>query len=316
MAGAFLATVLFSISAICGNRASKLLGGTEANFWRLLFAAALLAIYAHLFGGGLSGSAFRILFISGCIGFGIGDLSLFQALPRIGSRLSVMLVLCLSSPIGAALEWWWMKTALTAAQIASALGILLGVAVALAPARRNATAGSVDSRGNAGDEKIVAGTIFGVIAAICQALGAVLSRQAFALERNIDGITAAYQRILGGVLVTGIFLVVIKGNWSTNAKEGSTNGQPGRSGGRLRKALPLVFLNGLSGPALGVSCYQWALKTSPTGIVLPIVALTPVVIIPLSLIFEHERPSRRSIAGAIIAVLGAAALAMVRSAGK
>src|SRR5947209_4767562 len=246
MAGAFLATVLFSISAICGNRASKLLGGTEANFWRLAFAAVLLAIYAHWMGGGLGGSAFRILFISGCIGFGIGDLSLFQALPRIGSRLSVMLVLCLSSPIGAALEWWWMKTALTVAQIASALVILLGVAVALAPARRNATAGSVDS-GNAGGEKIVTGTIFGAVAAICQALGAVLSRQAFALERNIDGITAAYQRILGGVLVTGIFLVVIKGNWSTNAKEGSTNGQPGRSGGRLRRALPLVFLNGLSG---------------------------------------------------------------------
>ncbi|HMC26506.1 MAG TPA: DMT family transporter, partial [Verrucomicrobiae bacterium] len=133
MAGAFLATVLFSISAICGNRASKLLGGTEANFWRLAFAALLLAIYAHWIGGGISGSAFKTFFISGCIGFGIGDLALFQALPRIGSRLSVMLVLCLSSPIGAALEWWWMKTALTVPQIISALITLLGVAVALAP---------------------------------------------------------------------------------------------------------------------------------------------------------------------------------------
>jgi len=76
------------------------------------------------------------------------------------------------------------------------------------------------------------------------------------------------------------------------------------------------LLNGLSGPALGVSCYQWALKTSPTGIVLPIVAITPVLIIPLSLVFEGERPSRRSIGGGIIAVLGAVALAMIRSAGK
>ncbi len=172
MAGAFLATVLFSISAICGNRASKLLGGTEANFWRLLFAAILLAIYAHLFGGGLSGSAFRIFFISGCIGFGVGDLALFQALPRIGSRLSVMLVLCLSSPMGAALEWWWMKTALTVPQITSGFITLLGVAVALAPgakaseAPRDTGQESLLSR-SAGAEAIAAGTIFGVIAALC-----------------------------------------------------------------------------------------------------------------------------------------------------
>src|SRR5882762_11198721 len=127
MLGAFLATVLFSISAICGNRASKLLGGTEANFWRLAFAALLLGLYAHSLGSGLLGSAFFIFFISGCIGFGAGDLALFQALPRIGSRLSVMLVLCLSSPMGAALEWWWMKTGLTGPQITSGFITLLGV---------------------------------------------------------------------------------------------------------------------------------------------------------------------------------------------
>src|SRR5881394_4015337 len=129
MLGAFLATILFSISAISGNRASKLLGGTEANFWRLVFATVMLGAVAHAFGAGLSGASFITFFISGCIGFGIGDLSLFQALPRIGSRLSVMLVLCLSSPIAALLEWLWMRTALTPLQIASAIIVLAGVGI-------------------------------------------------------------------------------------------------------------------------------------------------------------------------------------------
>ena len=40
---------------------AKLLGGTEANFWRLCFAASLLAIYAHALGGGIDGRAFRHL---------------------------------------------------------------------------------------------------------------------------------------------------------------------------------------------------------------------------------------------------------------
>jgi drug/metabolite transporter (DMT)-like permease len=81
--------------------------------------------------------------------------------------------------------------------------------------------------------------------------------------------------------------------------------------GRWRKAWPWVLLNGLAGPALGVSCYQWALKTTPTGVVLPIVAITPLVIIPFSYHLEGERPTLRSLAGGALAVLGAAALAWV-----
>src|SRR5262249_27427397 len=117
MLAAFFTTVLFSISAVCGNRTAKLLGGMEANFWRLRFAAALLAVYAHGYDGGLAGSAFPLFLVSGCIGFGVGDVAFFQALPRLGSRLSVMLTLCLSSPLAALVEWWWLRTELTQAEV-------------------------------------------------------------------------------------------------------------------------------------------------------------------------------------------------------
>src|SRR5687767_12565287 len=117
MAAAFLTTILFSISAVCGRRTAQIMGGNEANFWRLLFATALLAGYAHVFGGGLAGAGFGIFLISGAIGFGLGDAALFQTLPRLGSRLSVMMVLCLSSPIGGLMEWLWLGTGLTGAEI-------------------------------------------------------------------------------------------------------------------------------------------------------------------------------------------------------
>src|SRR6185295_15737783 len=113
MFAAFLTTVLFSISAVSGNRTSRLLGGTDANFWRLCFATLLLGFYAHSFGGALNGRAFPTFLVSGCIGFGIGDMALFQALPRLGSRLSVMLTLCLSSPMAAFMEWRWLGTRLS-----------------------------------------------------------------------------------------------------------------------------------------------------------------------------------------------------------
>jgi drug/metabolite transporter (DMT)-like permease len=45
-----------------------------------------------------------------------------------------------------------------------------------------------------------------------------------------------------------------------------------------------------------------ALKTTPTGVVLPIVAITPLVIIPFSYHLEGERPTVRSLAGGAVAV--------------
>jgi len=46
-----------------------------------------------------------------------------------------------------------------------------------------------------------------------------------------------------------------------------------------------------------------------TGIVLAIVATTPLVVIPFTMLLDGERPTARSLAGGAVAVLGAAALA-------
>ena len=306
MLAAFLTTILFSISAVCGNRTAKLLGGTEANFWRLCIAAVVLAVFSHVWGGGVSGSAFPIFVVSGSIGFGVGDMALFQALPRLGSRLSVLMTLCLSSPIAALLEWVWLRTELSMAEIFCGLLILAGVGLALAPGKGFGL----------GQGALSVGTAFGLLAAVCQALGAVMSRKAFAVAasmgENIDGVTAAYQRILGGVGVGAVFLLLVKrreiGVVLGLEADGPAATLKNRRQ-RWKEAWGWLLANGLAGPALGVSCYQWALKTTPTGIVLPIVAITPLVIIPFSYHLERERPTLRSLVGGGLAVAGASALA-------
>src|SRR6185295_4048001 len=101
MLGAILATILFSIAAVTATRTARSMGGTEANFWRLCVAAIMLAIYSHVFAHGLEGDGFYVFALSGIVGFGIGDWALFQALPRLGSRLTVLLVHCLAAPFAA-----------------------------------------------------------------------------------------------------------------------------------------------------------------------------------------------------------------------
>jgi len=131
---------------------------------------------------------------------------------------------------------------------------------------------------------------------------------------RIDGISAAYHRMLGGLLVSALFVLLVKrheivGNFFRERAE-LAPGVPVHPD-RWRKGWIWLIVNALAGPALGVSCYQWALWWKGTGVVLPIVAITPLVVVPMSRIMEGERPSRRSLVGGAIAVVGAVLLAYV-----
>lgn len=292
MLPAFLTTLLFSISAVAGSRFTKLVGGVEANFLRITVATILLGFYAHSFGAGFEGSALPLFLLSGLIGFGMGDYALYQAFPKIGSRLCMIVVHCLAAPMGAAIEWLWLGTALTVFQVCCVLVILAGVAVALAPSEHL----------HIERKALLLGIAFGSIAALGQAGGAVVSRKAYEVVRlageNIDGISAAYQRIWGGFVFAGLSYVAFRLRTPPATKFTD----------RVRRSWKWMLLNGTMGPALGVSCFQWALSTTPAGIVLPIVALTPLTIIPFSTHFEKEKPTIRSIVGGVIAVAGVAGL--------
>lgn len=294
MFAAVLTTLFFSVSAVAANRTSRILGGAEANFWRLLIAALFLSVLANIYGHGLEGPALGLFFVSGLIGFGIGDLALYQAFPRLGSRLSIMLVHCLAAPFAAAAEWYWLQTRISAPEALSSILILAGVCIALAPGEHL----HIPRRA------LIYGVAMGVLAAFGQAMGAVVSRKAYEVSRaanvNMDGITAAYQRIGGGVAIAGLSMIWVKSTGSAATKKAWPT------------TLPWLLINSTFGPALGVACYQWALGTAPTAIVLPIVALTPLTIIPFSWRIEGERPTFRSILGGVIAVAGVIGLNLAR----
>ncbi len=301
---AVAATVLFALSAIGGSRSALLLGGNTANIARLLLAGLFLGIYAHTLGSGVQGSAFYMFFISGIVGFGIGDAALFQAYPRLGARITVLLAQCLAAPMGALAEWLWMGTTMTVAQMAWGAVILVGVVVALAP----------DRQGSMPAPHVITGTFFGIIAAAGQGFGAVISRKAFAVAAThgeiIDGPTAAYQRMLGGVLF-GVVIILVLEWMGRNSAPAPDHGHSDAARRPWKKAFPWLLTNSLAGPAIGVSFYQLALKQYPSGVVLPIVAATPLVVIPFAYFIEKDKPHPLSLAGGLLAVIGAIALTRV-----
>jgi drug/metabolite transporter (DMT)-like permease len=306
MIAAFFATLLFAASAMCGHRSSRQIGGAEANFWRVCLAALFLGLWAYTFGSGLAGDAFPFFLLSGFIGVGLGDTGFYEALPRLGSRRSVLLVQCLTAPIAALIEWLWLGTTLNAVEITCIAVILVGVAVALAPGDHL----------HITPRALRAGIAFSLLAASCGALGTVVSRKAFAVAHAAgqfpDAGTTGYQRVLGGMIFPAVILLVVK--WRSAHAHGGVFEEKTRqiSREKWRRIWPWVLGNALAGQTLGMSCFQWAIEKTPAAIVTAIVALTPVILLPLTRIIEGEKIGARSLLGALIAVAGVIGLAFWR----
>jgi drug/metabolite transporter (DMT)-like permease len=303
MLAALLSTLLFSISAICGQRSARQIGGVEANFWRICIAATFLGIWANFFGTKTAGDALPIFALSGLLGIGVGDTGYFQALTRLGTRRTVLISQCLTAPAAALIEWLWLGTKLSWPQMFFIAVILTGVALAMAPGEHL----EIPKRA------MREGIIFGLIAALGGALGAVLSRKAYAVAFASGGApdpgTTGYQRVLGGALVPAIILLVAK--WRSAHTHGSvfetkTFHVSREKWGRI---WPWVLGNGLAGQTLGVSAMQWALEKTPTGIVTATIAMTPVVLLPMTRVTDGEKIGLRSLTGAVIGVGGVIGLA-------
>jgi drug/metabolite transporter (DMT)-like permease len=305
MIAAFLTTLLFAISAICGHRTSRQIGGIEANFWRIALATIFLTIWANSFGTGFAGAP-EWFMLSGLFGIGLGDSAYFQALPRLGSRRTVLLVQCLTAPCAALIEWLWLGTKLNLPEIICIAVILTGVAVALAPGDHL----KIELR------QLRIGVLASVLGAVGAAIGAVLIRKAFAVA-HANGVypdagTTGYQRLLGGILFPALALIIFK--WRSAHAHGAMFEEKTLAVSRekWRRIWPWVLANALAGQTLGVTCMQWALAQTNAAIVTAIIALTPIFLLPMTRIIEGEKIGIRSLVGAIIAVAGVIGLTFWR----
>lgn len=301
MLPAFLAAFFFALNATCASHNVRAFGPVRANLGRLVVAALLLGAFAHTLGHGLGSASLPWFLLSGVIGMGIGDLGVYGALPLLGSRITVLMTQCLAAPLAALGEWLWLGTKLTATQIAWGVVILLGVAVAITPSKSSPPRVQVRP----------IGFVFGFVAACGQGFGALVSRKGVnvaeaageAAHNATFGITAAYQRILAGLVFIALWFLLLRALRRLPA--GPTTAP--RPSDRL-----WMIANGFAGPVLGVGCYQWALATTPSGLVLPIAATAPLLSIPIAFYLEGDRPPKRALAGGLLAVAASIALTASR----
>ncbi|MDB6137090.1 MAG: hypothetical protein JWO94_162 [Verrucomicrobiaceae bacterium] len=299
---ALLTAFFFACSGVCGQRSSSLAGPVKANFLRLIIASLIMAGVTLAYGGVdlLSPAASR-LYLSGVVGFGLGDMALFFALPRLGARLTLLINLCTAPLFGSLGDYLLLGTRLQPVHGLVCTLILCGVALALAPGTAPAT------RAHSAQPRLP-GILAALMAGFGQGTGATLSRYAHAAEAAagsfLPSAVETCLRVVPGMIAVGLFWALL--HLSRKTRQPTSVGRP-----LTARAMVWIAANALCGAVIGVTCFQHALMHASSAVVLSVTATTPILIMPMTFYSEFDHPSLRSIGGATIAVSGVVLLKLL-----
>jgi drug/metabolite transporter (DMT)-like permease len=290
---ALLTSFLFTITAVVFTQASHQVGSMIVNRVRLVIALLyLMLINLVLFSQPLpiasGGDRWLWLGLSGVVGLALGDMFLFRAFEYVGARMA-MLMMSLAPVIGAVIAWLALGETLRLGQIAGIALTLAGIAwvVATRPADspvRSRLAGL--------------GVLFGLLAAIGQAVGLVLSKQGMA-----DGFSPFAANTIRMLTAAVVFWLVTFVQRQSRVTIQAVRTRP--------SALKLLALGSLVGPVLGVSASLLAVQHAAVGVASTLMALPPVFLLPIGHFFFKERFGWQTVAGTFVAIAGVALLFLV-----
>jgi drug/metabolite transporter (DMT)-like permease len=280
--------VCWSFTSIAFTAASRRVGALQVNLYRLPAALLLLGLTYFLFWGKthIDLNASLWLISSGIVGLAIGDTFLFQAMVIIGARLS-MILMALAPPIAAILAYFFLH------EIISPIGVL-GIVVTVAGVGWVVAERTPDPTG--GTKRISPMGIFlGFMAAVGQAVGLILAKKG--LISDIHPIMATLIRMIGATIILWPVAMLTRQIQS-----------PVRVFKRDKSAIKWMIIGIIFGPYLGVTFSLIAVKYTQTGIAATLMSTMPVLMIPMVILIEKEKPSWRAIVGAFVAVAGIAIL--------
>ena len=274
-----VATVLFTL-AFRQNRAQ------DAVLIKNLGGAIALGLLAWILGSDHEGGAppannLGWLLFSGVLGLGIGDWLYFVALAHIG--VGRTMILTQTIPVATALTAWFTHgEVLSGTQWLGAIFIVSGGW--LAESRR-------ERRGQA--DKI------GILAALGSVIAFTLGNVTMSEGVSEAGvISGAAWRLAGGAI--GIFAIcALRGDAGT-AFRATTSGKSWRA----------FLFPSILGTWLGMSFLAGGFKWAKQGVASALAGATPLISIPLAVLFLGEKPGIRGWAGACLVVIGVAVLGL------
>ncbi len=286
---ALVAAILWCVSSIVYGRVGATIPPLHLNLIKGIVAIAFLLVTIAVTGDFfplLPPIPFCLLLLSGVVGIGLGDTAFLAAINSMGAR-RVLLMETLAPPITAVLALIFLQERLNISAWCGVLLTILGVAWVIS--ERTAEM-------NGGLPPKWRGIAFALLAAVANALGAVLSRAALA-GTNINPLWAALIR-----LGAAIFLLLPWIIWQQQSRT-----SPVFAYWKSRKVIMATCFAAFCGTYLGIWLQQVAIKFTAVGIASTLLQTSPVFILPLSM-WMGEKVSLRAIAGVLVAIAGIALL--------
>lgn len=295
---ALVTAFCYATSSTFFTAAGKRFGAMVANRTRLVAAVSLLVIthwiiYEQLLPLDASHERWFWLGLSGILGLALGDAFLFQAYISIGPRMGLLL-LSLAPAFAALLAWIFLGEILGTGKLLGMLITLLGIMWVVLERRSNNKPGN-GFLSNLHDPQYRLGLLLGLGAAIGQALGLTLAKKG--LEGDFPALSANLIRMISATLAL----------WGLTALQG-----------QLRKTIQTVraapeglwFILGgaIIGPVLGVSFSLYAIQHTSVGVASTIIALPPVILLPISRFILKEQFGWGAVWGTLLAMIGVAIL--------
>ena len=281
---ALLTAFLWVVSGTFFERASKRTSSLAVSFLRMIFGLAIISIFLWIYRGNpfatdASPSAWMWLSISGVVGFVIGDVFLFEAYVRIGTRITLLL-LSLSPVLTGILSYFIFGETLEPLAVLGIALTLAGIAVVIL------------TRGEKKNLKLRVdpyGVFCGLMGAVGQSVGLILSKQGM---RDYDPFAATQIRIIASV--AGFVLFFLVGNHWQKLRVLLKDGQSTR----------MTAAGALFGPVLGVGFSLLAIQNAPAAVASAIMSIMPVQFIPINWLAFRDKLKWFEVLGAMVTVVG------------
>ncbi|MDA0269174.1 MAG: DMT family transporter [Cyanobacteria bacterium] len=280
---ALTAAFLWAIATVLFGRLGKALPPLVLNLLKGMIAIAFIGLTLLIradIAPALPARAVGWLVLSGVIGIGLGDTAYFAAVNQLGARRALLLE-SLAPPLAALMAWVGLQEALGAIAWGGIFLTLLGVTWVIServPAASEHQAVSWQ------------GVAWGILAALGQSTGSVLSRAGLA-DTPVDPLWSSLIRIGSGL---GVLVILLAGRGQLQDPVKSL---------RIPGILPVLTLTAFLGTYLAIWLQQVAFKQSPAGIAQSLLATSPLFVLPIAAMLG-DRVSGRSILGVLVALGG------------
>ncbi len=289
---ALVTAFCWALSSLLSSSASSAIGSMNVNRIRLILAVLYISLTNLALTGQLlpihaSPKSWLWLGLSGVVGLVIGDGFLYQSYVMIGVRLGTLIMS--SVPVMSTLiAWVFLGEHLSINKLAGIFITVIGIAIVV-----------LERNPNGSSHKNTRWFVFGILAGIGgsagQAVGLVLAKQG--LTPDLPSYSGVVIRMLSALLVLWLFTIITGKAKQTFEKTMAD-----------KRALLSILGASVVGPFIGVWLSLVSIRATYIGIASTLMALTPVILLPVMKWGYKEEVSIRAVGGTLLAMFGVAVL--------